>query len=239
MTVTLPALAFLFLSQAAPMATDIPHLGWLRGRVVSRISDRDSVIIGFQVEVASGGTKCDVTSDGGGEFNCKLPKGRYRVTAPGGNGCLPYRTSTIDIPADGHRFLIVRPVVSVVAGTGDVIPSGPEAVVVYTGPKDPVFQYEEHALPGGGGSDVLIRYESLQREDRSTVFRSKHLMLSVETLAIHAEEMRCATDWSICTASGSVLVDLENETFTGKSLELNLKNRWFTLTREAQVGRTF
>jgi hypothetical protein len=216
---TLRLLVFLGLWQAGNAALDAPHTGQIHGRVI----DNWGVIPGFNIEVVSGDNKCDVVSNGSGEFDCELPKGRYRVVAPIGN-YMPYRTATIDIPAGAHRLLIIRPVVR-----------GPTKY----GPEDPALKYKERAVPGGGGTDVLVRFQSVTRGDQSVVFRGPYLMLSVDTLAIYADEIKCAADFSTCTAVGLVSVDLNDETFEGKSLDLNLQNRRFVLTKDAQLGRTF
>lgn len=244
---TISFLCLLVLLQGG-LPSDERDMGWLHGRVVSLTGGVDLVSAGVRVQIADGNVKCDVTSDGSGEFDCKLPKGRYRfdVDDPLGVSYHPfgvhYRRATVYLQAGGRRSVTIRPVpgkpiVEWLPPSGDAAGHVDLSNPAFQYLKDPEFKYEERALPGG--DEAVIRYESVTRGGKSVAFRGRYLMLSVETLSIMSDEIECAEDLSRCTARGRVTVDLENETLRGTCLEVDLQARRLTIINATKVDRTF
>lgn len=216
-------LAFL---TAGALTAQMPS-GFIHGTV---IDPAGAVIFGLQIEISSGDFACRPTLNPEGKFNCQLPAGRYRVSVTG-QGVMPYRRATVNLEASSHVFLKLRPVLR--AAPIHILYVGP---VKPNLPPDPKIGYEEQAV---GDGDVLVQYTSSSTKDGRILFGGPQLALTIDALAVYADEMNCSNPIRTCTVTGAVTMDLGAEQLQGEMLELDVASRKFVLTRDPKVARTF
>lgn len=204
------------------------RLGFIHGTVVD---PSDAVIVGARVEVSSGEQKCETTSNAEGKFNCQLPPGRYRIIATDPR-FFPYRRATVNLEVLAHASLKLRTVPGPTRGIS-VPHSGDDILGDATSP----VSYQEQAIQGN--ADVVVRYHGSEEKEGKIIFRGPYLMLTVDTLAVYADEMTCSNPIRSCTARGSVIAEVGAERLEGTVLDLDLSTRKFVLTRDANVVRAF
>jgi len=201
--------------------------GFVHGMV---LDPAGAVFVGIEIEVASRDHACKTTSNQQGKFNCQLPPGRYNVSATG-RRLMPYRRATVNVEPSSHVFLKLRPVLR--AAPLHILDVGPNKLNL---PPDPTIGYEEQAV---GNGDVLVQYTSSTKKDGQIIFRRPHLTLTIDALAVYADEITCSNPIRACTARGALIADLGEEQLEGTMLEIDVSSRKFVLTRDPNVARTF
>jgi hypothetical protein len=201
--------------------------GFVHGTV---LDPAGAIFVGIEVEVKSRDHACMTTSNQEGKFNSQLPPGRYNVAVTA-QGLMPYRRATVNVGPSSHVFLKLRPVLR--TAPISILTVGPDKPNL---PPDPKIGYQEQAV---GNGDVLVQYTSSSMKDGRIIFRGPHLALTIDELAVYADEMTCSNPIRTCTASGAVIVDLNAEELEGTILEIDVWSRKFVLTRELKVSRTF
>jgi hypothetical protein len=195
-----------------------PATAWVHGTVED---PQGAVLPDFTVTVASEHYTCQVESNTEGKFNCQVPVGEYRVTAKS-PGFLPYQRGAIRLAAGDHKRLVIRP---------------PFAVPTEHNAKARAqLKYKE--LPTKGGPNALLRYETSSQSPQGETFGGRHLMLSIDDLAVYAEQIVCTPALS-CRASGAVTVEIAGERLTGFEATVELSERSLILRREPTVLRHF
>jgi hypothetical protein len=214
--------SIIFFAATVLVAQDSP--GFIHGTVTDI---HGYVIPEARVEVSSPDHECRTASNAEGRFNCELPPGVYDIIATG-RSFLQYRRASVTLQAKAHVFLKLRTVPAPLA-----IFSVPPATQAPSGPK---IDYRTQKV---GSADVLVRYGSLTENGGQITFRGPYLMLTMDTLAVYADELSCSDPIRTCTAKGSVIAELGQEQLDGAALDLDLSSRKLVLTRDANVVRTF
>jgi len=202
------------------------QVGFIHGTV---LDPAGAVLVGLDVEVSSPEHVCKTTSNNEGKFNCQLPPGRYRVVVSG-QGLMPYRRATVNVAPSAHVFLKLRPVLRAAPIGVDSVPPA-----VFDFP-DPKISYEEQTV---GNTDVLLQYASSAERGGQITFTGPHLVLTIDAITVHADEMTCSNPIRTCRAKGSVIAEVGQEELSGTGLELDVSTRKFVLTRDPNVVRTF
>lgn len=179
-------------------------------------------VAGVRVSVSSGDHGCDSISNAEGKFNCKLPAGRYELSASSVN-FLPYRRATLNLLADKHSFVYVS-----------LVPHAPSD---QTGIPEPEIQYASRKLLDG--SDVLLRFESSNVGASQVEYRGGYVELTYNDIAIRAKEIHCSVGFESCGAHGDVTAEIGAERLVGNSIQIDFSNRELKVTRDPQVTRTF
>jgi carboxypeptidase family protein len=206
-----------FLAATTSVAQDRP--GFIHGTL---LDPAGAVFVGVGVEVSSQEHACKTTSNVEGKFNCQLPPGGYNVSATA-QGLMPYRRATVNLKPSAHVFLKLRPVLRRALPSVEL--------------PDPQIGYEEQLV--SGSAEVLVRYHAVEKREGQITFHGPYLMLTIDALAIYADEMTCTNPILTCTAKGSVIAELGEEQIEGTTVELDLLSRKLVLTRNAEVVKTF
>ena len=166
------ALLFAFLAVtligAQPRSSQV---GWIHGRVVDL---HDAVIPGVKVKLLSRVDQCETAANAEGKFHCQLLPGRYTISAAGGP-IQPYRRASLEVRGGEHKFI----------NLSTVPPTDNDSI-------GPVPMKHESLAVGNTGTELLIRFETSEKQERSTTFRGRFLMLSRDDLAIYANASTCS-----------------------------------------------
>jgi hypothetical protein len=196
------------------------QVGWIHGRIVAL---NGAVIPGVSVKLSSPVDQCETAANVEGKFHCQVSPGRYTISAAG-IAILPYRRASVEVRIGEHKFITLS--------TVPPPPSDQNSI-------GPVPLKYESILAGANGADLLIRFETSEKQARGTTFRGKYLMLSLDDLAIYASGITCSVSLQSCRAEGNVTVEIGHETLEGNQAELDIQNRTVKVTRDPVVVRKF
>ena len=168
--------------------------------------------------------------DSRGNFKCDLPPGRYDITATNYN-FFPYRRAAVNL-VEGRDITIK---IHTVPGPLRGLEVGPSQSEIFKSVSP--IRYEEEKLPDG--SEVVVQYHEMQERDGRVSFRGPYAALTVGGLSLYGEDLSCSTPIRTCTASGSVLVELEETELRGQSAELDLAGRTIRMGEEPEVVHRF
>lgn len=194
------------------------QVGWIHGRVVDW---QDAVIPGVKVKLLSPVDQCETAANAEGRFHCQLLPGRYTISATGGP-IQPYRRASLEVRAGEHKFI----------NLSTVPPMDQDSI-------GPAPMKHESMAVGTTGAELLIRFETSDKQEGSTTYRGRFLMLSLDELAIYANAITCSVSLQSCRAEGKVTVELGHETLEGNQAELDILKRTIRLTRDPVVVRKF